>query len=682
LKKNRTEKNGSANDKTKILSRRDFLKAAGLTVGGVAAAGILNACSGASTETETQTKTVTSTVTQPPVTSTATATTTVTATTTATKTVTSTPTGTSTTGTTTGTTTTTPASNVPTTWDYTFDVVVIGAAATGIPAAIRAKDLGASVLIVEANYDIGGHAIVSGGNVPLGGGTSAQTAAGIKDSPDLMYVDLTDWSVVEPNGAQDYRYNDKTVIRAFCDNSVATWDFLKTNGVTFTGPDNSGASATGNSAPRESHTSWPSTKGAGPEGINGANGAGLMRPLEVSARTKGVQFLLNYHMNTIWRQTMYPRPSGNIMGITAAYTPTIMPGQTTPLKSFNSTGNISTTQATVNIKANKAVIIATGGSTGNVNFRRIMDPRLSEEYCGLAGMPYSDQDASGELAGMTVGASLWGTYNQTAEFGSALTKAGSIGCQYGYTNLAWNVNNPIFAKCGASGLRISDYNDVILVRMDGNRFYNEAAGQFTSNNYNSISNYVQWSWTNARDRVWNPANFLNAACAGIPGSTAPGGGPIWAIFDADAVTREKWTVTAPNVDIANGFFYSANTIADLEKAVAANKYQKTAIPAGNLQAAVTRYNSFVDSGTDSDFAKPAPKYKIQTAPFYAAWATPVIHDARCGLRINGKCQVVDMNGNVIPGLYCGGESAGGFSQHGLARCAAQGYIAGTNAVNG
>ena len=27
-----------------------------------------------------------------------------------------------------------------------------------------------------------------------------------------------------------------------------------------------------------------------------------------------------------------------------------------------------------------------------------------------------------------------------------------------------------------------------------------------------------------------------------------------------------------------------------------------------------------------------------------------------------------MNGEVIAGLYCGGESAGGFSLHGLARC--------------
>ena len=53
-----------------------------------------------------------------------------------------------------------------------------------------------------------------------------------------------------------------------------------------------------------------------------------------------------------------------------------------------------------NIRADKAVIIGTGGSSGNVNFRRMFDPRLTGEYCGLAGMPWSDQDASGEIAGM------------------------------------------------------------------------------------------------------------------------------------------------------------------------------------------------------------------------------------------------------------------------------------------
>src|SRR5262249_29556769 len=106
------------------------------------------------------------------------------------------------------------------------------------------------------------------------------------------------------------------------------------------------------------------------------------------------------------------------------------------------------------------------------------------------------------------------------------------------------------------------------------------------------------------------------------------------------------------------------------------KYQRVPMPPGDLAATVSLYNSFVDDGADSDFAKPKPLYKIAKPPFYAAWATPVVHDTRAGLRINAKCQVVDMKGAVIDGLYCGGESAGGFSEHGLARAVCQGFIAG------
>jgi succinate dehydrogenase/fumarate reductase flavoprotein subunit len=110
------------------------------------------------------------------------------------------------------------------------------------------------------------------------------------------------------------------------------------------------------------------------------------------------------------------------------------------------------------------------------------------------------------------------------------------------------------------------------------------------------------------------------------------------------------------------------------------KYQRVPMPPQNLAATVARYNSFVDAGKDADFGKPKPLYKILKPPFYAAWATPVIHDTRAGLRINARCQVIDMNGEVIPGLYCGGESAGGFSMHGLPRAVCQGFIAGKNAV--
>jgi succinate dehydrogenase/fumarate reductase flavoprotein subunit len=39
-----------------------------------------------------------------------------------------------------------------------------------------------------------------------------------------------------------------------------------------------------------------------------------------------------------------------------------------------------------------------------------------------------------------------------------------------------------------------------------------------------------------------------------------------------------------------------------------------------------------------------------------------------------------MKAEAIPGLYCAGESAGGFNQHGMGRCTTQGYVSGINAA--
>ena len=116
-------------------------------------------------------------------------------------------------------------------WDREADVVVIGSGATGLPAAIVARETGASVIVVEAENHIGGHAITSGGNLPLGGGNRYQKKHGIADSAELFFQDLTDWSVVETNGFPPYRYNDREIIRAFADNSVAALEFLLAHGV-------------------------------------------------------------------------------------------------------------------------------------------------------------------------------------------------------------------------------------------------------------------------------------------------------------------------------------------------------------------------------------------------------------------------------------------------------------------
>jgi succinate dehydrogenase/fumarate reductase flavoprotein subunit len=546
-------------------------------------------------------------------------------------------------------------------WDKEADVVVVGSGATGLPAAIEAHEHGASVVVVEVNFDVGGHAIVSGGNIALGGGNSRQKKWGIDDSADLVFADLTDWSVIEPNGFPDYRYNDKEVIRAFADNCGPTVEWLMAHGVVFVDkiPDIAGANATGNSAPRENHAAamaWPQMQTGVPvdpaQGPTTSSGIGFIRPIEASARKLGIEILLEHRMTSLVREKA---SSGRVLGIEA-----VAQGRT------------------LRLRARKGVILATGGHSGNVNFRRIFDPRLTEEYDGVAGEPYSFQDASGEIAAMAVGASLWGAYNQVGEFGQIVTKPGKIGCQYGYVNLTWQPGSEVFKRARATGLQVKDYQDLILVNQAGLRFYDETKGPYTSNKYGDVKPYAHASYLNAAHQKFDPSNYINAALAGT-GEARNGGGPIWAIFDDDAPKREGWTVAPPYVDTAAGYFFSGNTVAELAANIV-NKHQRKPVPAETLQSTIAKYNSYVDSGTDPDFGKPSPKYKIQTPPFYAAWATPVIHDSRAGLRINAKGQVIDLSGNLIPGLYCGGETAGGFSMHGLGRCIVQGRIAGRNAA--
>jgi succinate dehydrogenase/fumarate reductase flavoprotein subunit len=570
--------------------------------------------------------------------------------------------------------------NHGTQWDLEADVLVIGSGAAGLPAAIKAVEGGASVIVVETNYDVGGHAILSGGHMALGGGTSAQRKYGIEDSPDTVFSDLTDWSIVQPNGSPDYRYNDRAVMRAFADHCAATFEFLLANGVEFAdkAPDNHGASTTGNSAPRENHAIW--SKGAGLESPNAANGTSVIRPLEASARAKGVRFLLNYKMTSLIREPSGNNQPGRVIGITAQHTPRIMPGATAPLKSFRSQGNIEGAQPTMNLRANKAVVIATGGSTSDIHFRRMFDPRLTP-VIQVGGEPYSYQDASGELAAMAVGASLWGLANQTLENGATMRTQRALATKYNYTT--WKLESPIFPLVRATGFNVKDWQDLILVNQVGKRFFDETKGDVPHGNLGGqISPYTPNDHRNAEQVKFTPTkyNFTHAALAMNEYSEPPDycAGPIWAIFDAEAVEREGWKVVAPYVD-PDGYFFSGKTLSELAASIK-NEYQARPMKGHVLEATVRRYNAMVDRGEDLDFGKPAPKYKIQKPPFYAAWGTVVVHDTRAGLRINAGCQVLDLQGRIIPGLYCAGESAGGFNQHGMGRCATQGYIAGINAA--
>ena len=438
-------------------------------------------------------------------------------------------------------------------WDLSADVVTIGAGTAGLAAAISALDHGASVIQVEENVDIGGHGMCSGGQVHLGGGTSNQLKRGVEDSADQVFLD---W--VRHDHGQS-RYSDRDLVRAFADENAATFEFLIENGVEFqdhlTGP--TGAST----VPRQQRTvQWPIASERVTHHPTRV-GSGLVRALEASARSKGAQVLLRHKMTSIVRESS---SAGRVLGVTAVHE-----------------------GRAVNIAARKGLLVATGGSSSNVNLRRTFDPRLTEEY-QVAGEPWSRQSGDGEIAAMAVGAALWATANQTAEAGIAISKTRHIGCRWGYSSL------------------------------------------------------------------------------------------IWAIFDHDAVAREDWDPRPPHVD-PDGYFFTADTVAELAGKIT-NPYQSRSMSPAVLQATVARYNSFVDTGTDADFQRRSPIHKIQTPPFYAAWSTPILHDSLTGLRTNVKAQVIDIRGQVIPGLYCAGESQGGFAQHGLGRCLVFGRIAGRDAA--
>jgi fumarate reductase flavoprotein subunit len=68
-------------------------------------------------------------------------------------------------------------------------VVVIGAGACGLTAALSARDAGAEVLILERDSSPSGSTALSSGFVPAAG-TRYQRAAGIDDSPELFAADV------------------------------------------------------------------------------------------------------------------------------------------------------------------------------------------------------------------------------------------------------------------------------------------------------------------------------------------------------------------------------------------------------------------------------------------------------------------------------------------------------------
>ena len=120
--------------------------------------------------------------------------------------------------------------------------------------------------------------------------------------------------------------------------------------------------------------------------------------------------------------------------------------------------------------------------------------------------------------------------------------------------------------------------------------------------------------------------------------------------------------------------------------------EKAGIDAPGLKETIEKYNSDIDSvGYDTVFGRKGQMGEARalekiTPPFYAIKCVTCTTSMKGGLKINGRCQVINPYGEALPGLYAAGEVSGGLHTKSYllavmsSSAMTQGIIAGRNAA--
>lgn len=154
----------------------------------------------------------------------------------------------------------------------------------------------------------------------------------------------------------------------------------------------------------------------------------------------------------------------------------------------------------------------------------------------------------------------------------------------------------------------------ILVNQKGERFFNEME---------------------TRDKV-------SAAIIGLPEHFA------YIVFDEQVRLNNK----AADEYIARGFVISGASPRELADKVGMDMHK--------FLATLERYNGFVEKQNDEEFGRQtALRHPIHEGPFYAIRIAPGVHHTMGGVTINTNTEVLDVNKQVIPGVFAAGEVVGG-----------------------
>jgi hypothetical protein len=248
----------------------------------------------------------------------------------------------------------------------------------------------------------------------------------------------------------------------------------------------------------------------------------------------------------------------------------------------------------VDVRAGRSLVLATGSDAARVNFRRFFDPRLGEEFPKAR---FDHRDSRGELAAMASGVALSGSYRNLPGLKFSGVEPFRVGAQFPHAVADALPKGAAFDAFRAKGLPVRGWNGVALVNARGARFVDEALV----------------------DR--EPLRFLQA-------SMIKGDGAVWALFDSATAERQGWNIDGPDVVEGSGFFFGADTPRELADKMEAGG---RATSPGVLKATLDQAG-------------------IGEGGIYAAWATPFLYERRVGLRVDGRGRALDAAGRAIAGL--------------------------------
>jgi succinate dehydrogenase/fumarate reductase flavoprotein subunit len=507
---------------------------------------------------------------------------------------------------------------VPSSWSATADVVVVGYGGSGAISAITAFDAGANVLILEKTPSFASLGVSNPSY--SGGGGSTSMNGGHFDYPSdptlgATYLYNTSWGAT-PLAVCEAWATIGSQIPAWLTN-MGIPHTLSTGGATF--PNVPGASTMNGGA------------------VTGG-GVAFFKYLDGLVQTRGIPILFNAPATDLIQNPT----TGEILGVKA----------------------LANNSEVMNIRANKAVILSTGGIEYNeqlkLNFLRAYPTHFY-------GWQFSTGD--GLIMAQNAGAGVWHT-----------------DC-VGATLCPWFPQYPI-----AFGGGTPSQDGWIYVDKHGKRYLNETA-TFRTNTYMNLSDFD----LSVPEYTRIPTFIIFDETCRKAGAIASGSaGTLPAYIDP----RPKWS-SDNSVEIANGWILKGADIPSLVAAINGTTY--TAVPPGtgntaspstitvNINAndlvnTINAYNSACAAKVDSQFGRSAATLvPVQTPPYYAMPMWPGGEAAFAGPIRNERGQVCDANFKPIPRLYSAGElgsvrgsTVTGISQNG--ELIISGQISGHNAA--